>query len=75
VDPLSTEADIGPYLKAGHNMLSIRVATTLNNRLELIDDDVRARNVIQPYGLIGPVVLRTYRELVVFPAPDLSAKP
>jgi hypothetical protein len=72
IDQLSAEVDAGPYLKAGRNVLSVRVATTLNNRLALIDDDVRARGVVQSYGLIGPVILRPYREIVVFPDPRIQ---
>jgi len=75
VDQLSAESDVGPYLKAGRNVLSVRVATTLNNRLALIDDDVRARGVVQAYGLIGPVVLRPYREMVVFRDPAKPSRP
>lgn len=33
VNQVAATADIGPYLKAGANTLSVRVTTTLNNRL------------------------------------------
>ncbi len=60
IDQLSAEGDIGPYLKAGQNTIAVRVATTLNNRLAKIDDDVANRGLVQPYGLIGPVRLTPY---------------
>ena len=60
IDQISAEGDVGPYLKAGHNTIVVRVATTLNNRLAKIDDDVASRSLVQPYGLIGPVRLTPY---------------
>jgi hypothetical protein len=72
IDQLSAQADIGTELKAGTNTIVVRVATTLNNRLASIDEDVRARGLIQPYGLMGPVILRPYRQMQVFP---LSSQP
>jgi hypothetical protein len=72
IDQLSAQADIGTDLKAGTNTIVVRVATTLNNRLAAIDEDVRARGLIQPYGLMGPVILQPYRQMQVFP---LSSQP
>ncbi len=60
IDQLSAEADIGPYLKPGRNTIEVRVATTLNNRLTKIDDDVAKRGIVQPYGLVGPVTIRSF---------------
>ena len=57
IDQISAEGDIGPYLKAGPNTIAVRVATTLNNRLAKIDEDVANRGLVQPYGLVGPVRL------------------
>jgi hypothetical protein len=65
-DQLSAEADVGPYLKAGRNTIAVRIATTLNNRLANIDDDVARRGLVQPYGLVGPVVLTPYRQVTVW---------
>jgi hypothetical protein len=65
IDQLSAEADIGPYLKAGRNTIAVRVATTLNNRLAKIDEDVANRGLVQPYGLVGPVRLTPYGTAVV----------
>jgi len=75
INQLSAVTDVGPYLRVGHNGLVIRVATTLNNRLAAVDEDVRARGLVQPYGLVGPVVLTPYREVKVFSGPSpLSGK-
>jgi hypothetical protein len=60
IDQISAEGDVGPYLKAGRNTIAVRVATTLNNRLAKIDEDVANRGIIQPYGLVGPVRLTSY---------------
>ncbi len=57
VNQLSGEGDLGATLKPGRNTLSIRVATTLNNRLADIDPEVKARGLVQPYGLVGPVLV------------------
>ncbi len=66
IDQLSAEGDIGAYLKAGHNTIAVRVATTLNNRLVKLDDDVAKRGIVQPYGLVGPVVLTPYVQATVW---------
>jgi hypothetical protein len=66
IDQIGTESDIGPYLKAGQNSIVVRVATTLNNRLAKIDDDVANRGLVQPYGLVGPVRLTPYGTAAVW---------
>jgi hypothetical protein len=66
IDQISAEADVGPYLKAGRNTIAVRVATTLNNRLVKLDDDVANRGLMQPYGLVGPVLLAPYAQAVVW---------
>jgi len=63
VDQLSAEAEVGPYLTAGKNTIAIRVATTLNNRLAKLDDGVAKRGLVQPYGLVGPVVLTPHKQV------------
>ena len=63
VDPV---VDVGPYLKAGANTITVRVATTLNNRLFALDTTVRNRGVTQNYGLVGPVTLTPYRQAAVY---------
>lgn len=60
INQLSAEGDLGPTLKPGRNTLTVRVATTLNNRLAAIDPEVKARGLIQPCGLVGPVRLTPY---------------
>jgi hypothetical protein len=67
VDQLSAETDITPWLKPGRNTLEVRVATTLNNRLANLDEDVANRGLKQPYGLVGPVVVTPYGRAVVWP--------
>jgi len=66
IDQISAEADVGPYLKAGRNAIAVRLATTLNNRLAKLDDDVASRGLAQPYGLVGPVRLTPYGQAVVW---------
>jgi hypothetical protein len=57
---------ISAYLKAGANTITVRVATTLNNRLANLDTDVANRGIVQPYGLLGPVRLRPYSQTTVW---------
>lgn len=65
VDQISAAVDLGARLKAGRNTIQVRVATTLNNRLAKLDDAVGRRGIVQPYGLVGPVVLKPYAKVVV----------
>lgn len=53
IDQLSAEGEVGQYLNAGRNIIAVRVATTLNNRLAKIDDSAAKRGLVQPYGLVG----------------------
>jgi hypothetical protein len=66
IDQLAAAADVSPYLKGGRNSITVRVATTLNNRLAKIDAGVANRGLVQPYGLVGPVVLMPYIEATVW---------
>jgi hypothetical protein len=66
IDQISAEGDVGSYLKAGANSITVRVATTLNNRLANLDTDVANRGIVQPYGLLGPVRLRPYSQSTVW---------
>jgi alpha-L-rhamnosidase len=66
MDQLSAEGDVGSYLRAGPNTIVVRVATTLNNRLARIDEDVANRGLVQPYGLVGPVRLTPYGTATVW---------
>jgi hypothetical protein len=65
IDQLSAEAEVGRYLTAGKNTITVRVATTLNNRLAKLDDGVAKRGLVQLYGLVGPVVLTPYKQVLV----------
>ncbi len=58
IDPLSAKADIGEYLKAGSNAVTVRVSTTLNNQLATVLPAVATRGVTQEYGIVGPVTLK-----------------
>ena len=53
-------------MKAGKNTLVVRVATTLNNRLAKIEEEVANRGLVQPYGLVGPVKVTPYASTVVW---------
>jgi hypothetical protein len=66
IDQISAVADIGSYLKAGRNTITVRVATTLNNRLANLDETVAARGLVQLYGLVGPVMLTPYGQATVW---------
>ncbi|MFN7928999.1 MAG: hypothetical protein U0Y68_13835 [Blastocatellia bacterium] len=66
MDQISAEGDVGAFLKAGRNTIVVRVATTLNNRLTKLDEAVAQRGLVQPYGLVGPVVLTPYTQAVVW---------
>jgi hypothetical protein len=60
IDQISAQADLGAALRPGPNTITVRVATTLNNRLAELDEEVAARGLTQPYGLVGPVRLIPY---------------
>lgn len=62
IDPLNPVVDLGDALRPGENTIEIEVSTTLNNRLRVSHPEVYSVNERQPYGLIGPVQLRPYRE-------------
>jgi len=66
-DQLSGEVDLSNFLRPGRNAISIRVATTLNNRLRTLDGVLKDRPK-QQYGLIGPVTLQPY-SLVLLSTP------
>lgn len=61
INQLSAEGDLAAAVKPGPNTLTVRVATTLNNRLAAMDDEVKARGLVQPYGLVGPVRVTPFR--------------
>jgi hypothetical protein len=65
IDQIAAEADLGNTLKSGKNMIEIRVATTLNNRLVSLNKAASDRGIIQEYGLVGPVVLHPYNKVII----------
>jgi hypothetical protein len=66
INQISAQGDVGSFLKAGANTITVRVATTLNNRLADLDGDVANRGIVQPYGLLGPVRLTPYSRTTVW---------
>ncbi|GAA3383491.1 glycosyl hydrolase [Cryptosporangium minutisporangium] len=66
IDQVGRRLDLGGYVKAGTNTLTIRVATPLRNRLRVTDGfPGQAAQPRQEYGLIGPVRLTPYREVSI----------
>ncbi|MEV5751541.1 glycosyl hydrolase [Actinoallomurus sp. NPDC052308] len=65
VDQINPVVDVGPYLRAGANTITVEVATTLNNRLRVSDPSVYGVASRQAYGLIGPVSLVPYAQAVI----------
>jgi hypothetical protein len=59
VNQLNATADIGAYLHAGRNTLTVHVSTTLINRLRTLSDALSTR-AAQANGLVGPVTLTPY---------------
>ncbi|MDA0184268.1 glycosyl hydrolase [Solirubrobacter phytolaccae] len=64
-DQLNTTLDAGPYLIKGQNTIKVEVATTLNNRLRVVDVAFKS-NTRQNYGLVGPARLVPYGEAAVY---------
>ncbi|MFJ3670284.1 glycosyl hydrolase [Streptomyces sp. NPDC090106] len=58
-DQLGATADIGRYLHAGKNTVTVRVSTTLINRLRTLSSALATRTA-QANGLVGPVTLTPY---------------
>ncbi|MFE9686677.1 glycosyl hydrolase [Streptomyces sp. NPDC006285] len=56
---LSATADIGMYLHAGKNTITVKVSTTLINRLRTLNSVLSSRTA-QANGLVGPVTLTPY---------------
>ncbi|WP_106400528.1 glycosyl hydrolase [Actinocorallia populi] len=62
-DQVTRRVDLAGHLEPGTNTITIRVATTLRNRLRVTPDlPLQAQQPRQRYGLIGPVRLLPYRE-------------
>jgi hypothetical protein len=56
LDQHTLSVPIGSYVRAGKNEIAIETATTLRNRMRVLDEQQRSRPR-QPYGLLGPVKL------------------
>ena len=65
IDQLGAVAEVGQYLTPGRNTIVVRVATTLNNQLAKFDDTIAKRGLMQPYGLVGPVLLTPHMRVPV----------
>lgn len=61
-DLLGTVVDLGDSLRPGDNLLEVEVATTLINRLRVVQPDVYGVAASQRYGLVGPVRLIPYTD-------------
>lgn len=62
----TSKVDIGPYVVAGENTVVVEVATTLVNKLiEVIPGEKRT---VQDYGLLGPVTVTPYADVLVSPS-------
>ncbi|MFF3372187.1 glycosyl hydrolase [Streptomyces sp. NPDC002680] len=65
-DQISRRLDLAGHLREGTNTITVRVATTLRNRLRVTDGYfAQAAMPRQQYGLIGPVRITPYREVAV----------
>lgn len=72
IDVTDAVVDVGPYLVQGLNNLKIETASTLRNRLlqvNVTQSWEQSQYAVsyggQPYGLVAPVRLIPYRELVI----------
>ncbi|MFJ3779070.1 glycosyl hydrolase [Streptomyces sp. NPDC090075] len=65
-DQISRRLDLDGCLKEGTNTITIRVATTLRNRLR-VTEGYSAQSAMprQQCGLIGPVLITPYREVAI----------
>ncbi|MEV5548646.1 glycosyl hydrolase [Streptomyces sp. NPDC052309] len=64
-DQLTPVVDIGPHLRRGTNIIEVEVATSLLNRLRVVNAPVFGAAKRQEYGLVGPVRLVPYGRAVV----------
>ncbi|SKC67846.1 glycosyl hydrolase [Okibacterium fritillariae] len=59
-DILDTRLDISAYARPGRNTVRVEVASTLINRLRVVNPTVYSSVGSQAYGLLGPVQVRPY---------------
>ena len=62
----TTGIDLGAFLAPGENRIEVRVATPLRNAVEAYTKEGAKR--LKDVGLIGPVVLRPFRDVMLEPA-------
>ncbi|KAH8879860.1 hypothetical protein GQ53DRAFT_853096 [Thozetella sp. PMI_491] len=73
LDASRARADVGPYLQNGDNTVEVAVATTLNNVLRPIYDQLRFSGTTalkkvpppQDYGLVGLAMVTPYKEVLL----------
>ncbi|WP_346186138.1 glycosyl hydrolase [Streptomyces osmaniensis] len=65
VDRLHPVLDVGLHLRAGRNSIEIEVAVPLINRLRVAQPAVFGTTARQSYGLVGPVRLVPYAQVVL----------
>lgn len=58
--------DLGQRLRPGRNLIEVRVATPLRNAVEAATG--AGAKKLTTYGLLGPVILRPYRSVVIAPS-------
>jgi hypothetical protein len=64
LDQMRTTVDLGGRLHRGTHTIGVEEATTLSNRIRATTPALIAGRPARPYGLVGPVTLRPYREVV-----------
>ncbi|TQM63688.1 glycosyl hydrolase [Humibacillus xanthopallidus] len=62
---LSTRVDVGTALRPGHNLVEVEAPSTLFNRLRTVNPTVFGSSSRQAYGLLGPVTITPYRDVLV----------
>jgi hypothetical protein len=60
VDQRARQVDIGDFVIGGANEIKIQVATTLNNRLRVVEPDVYAGLSRQAYGITGSIGVQIF---------------
>ncbi|HET7800384.1 MAG TPA: hypothetical protein VFL38_08170, partial [Humibacillus xanthopallidus] len=62
---LSTRVDLGTALRSGRNVIEVEAPSTLFNRLRTVNPTVFGSSSRQAYGLLGPVTITPYRDVLV----------
>ena len=73
IDQTTATVDVSDYLQRGENIVEVRVATMLRNRLRVTAGfSGQTMQPRQDYGLIGPVTLRPYGRARLWSRPTAS---